>query len=170
MALSSLRSIPLGSDSILCGDSNARLGDLTGDSIRTPRGTDLVTFCEQQDLQVLNSSLSYGVSTFNTFRRGVVHQSIIDLFITNIPSWNIKSPSLVIDSDLSLGSDHRLMHLCFEYDTSLGSGGNRASGNDTVAALSAGSSKPSSSVPVGVSFGWVFVSFGVCSTGVASQH
>lgn len=131
--LSSLRSIPLGSDSILCGDFNARLGNLTGDSITNTRGNDLITFCEQRDLVVLNSSLSHGIATFNTFRRGVIQQSIIDLFITNIPSWNIKSPSLIIDSDLSLGSDHRLMHLCFSYDSSLGSGGNRASSGNTVA-------------------------------------
>ncbi|KAG2191511.1 hypothetical protein INT47_011396 [Mucor saturninus] len=45
LVLSALRSIPLGSDTILCGDFNARLGPFTGDSITTPRGADLTTWC-----------------------------------------------------------------------------------------------------------------------------
>lgn len=125
--------IPLGSDTILCGDFNARLGNITGDSITTPRGADLINFCEQRDLLVLNSTLAYGISTFHAFRRNVEQRSIIDLFITNIPEWNIQSPTLVVESDLSLSSDHRLMHLFFEYDSLVGSEGTRVSGDDTVA-------------------------------------
>ncbi|KAG1444907.1 hypothetical protein G6F56_010111 [Rhizopus delemar] len=39
--------------------------------------------------------------------------SIIDLFLTNSP---LISPCLDIASDLSLGSDHRLLHLSFSFD------------------------------------------------------
>ncbi|KAG2192063.1 hypothetical protein INT47_006506 [Mucor saturninus] len=138
LVLSALRFIPLGSDTILCGDFNARLGPLIGDSITTPRGTDLATWCEQQDLLVLNTSLAHGVSTFSTFRQNTEQRSIIDLFLTNIPDWNFKHPSLVVESDLSLGSDHRLMTLSFEYDSALRSGGSRSGGDgsggsDTIA-------------------------------------
>ncbi|KAG2190861.1 hypothetical protein INT47_011781, partial [Mucor saturninus] len=126
LVLSALRSIPLGSDTILCGDFNARLGPLIGDSITTPRGTDLATWCEQQDLLVLSTSLAHGISTFSTFRQNTEQRSIIDLFLTNIADWNFKHPSLVVESDLSLGSDHRLMTLSFEYDSALRSGGSRS--------------------------------------------
>ena len=124
LVISSLKHIPLHSDTIICGDFNARMGSLTGDSRTTPRGVRLQTLCEQRSLEVLNASLAYGVATFSTFRQEAEHSSIIDLFLTNISSWNMTHLSLTVETDLSLGSDHRLMTLSFDYVPPLGSGGN----------------------------------------------
>ncbi|KAK4509922.1 Ubiquitin-conjugating enzyme E2 15 [Mucor velutinosus] len=106
--LSLLRSLPVTSDTILCGDFNARFGSLLGDTNANPR------------------VFSIGTPTFTTFRRQQEVHSIIDLFLTNIGEAALLHPQLVVESDLSLGSDHRLMVLTFEYvpppDDTLGSG------------------------------------------------
>ncbi|KAI7897993.1 uncharacterized protein BX663DRAFT_490376 [Cokeromyces recurvatus] len=115
LVFSVLNSLPLSSDTVLCGDFNARLGALTGDLVVNPRGRSLLPWLEERSLRVLNSELAHGVATFTTFRRNVEVSSIIDLFITNIPASGMVSPSLVVESDLSLGSDHRLMFLSFGY-------------------------------------------------------
>ena len=124
LVISSLKQIPLGSDTIICGDFNSRMGTLTGDSRTNPRGVRLQSFCEQRTLAVLNSTLAHGIATFSTFRQEAEHSSIIDLFLTNISSWNMTHLNLSIETDLSLGSDHRLMTLSFDYAPPLGSGGN----------------------------------------------
>ncbi|KAL0140447.1 hypothetical protein V8B55DRAFT_1095450 [Mucor lusitanicus] len=63
-----------------------------------------------------NEHLAYGIPTFTTFRRRQQEvSSIIDLFLTNIGDSAFLDPQLVIESDLSLGSDHRLMVLTFGY-------------------------------------------------------
>ena len=113
--LSILSSLPMTKDTILCGDFNARLGSLTGDVATNPRGVALKPWLEEFDLSVLNASLAYGVKTFTTFRRQKEASSIIDLFLTNIGAAAMLNPQLVVESDLSLGSDHRLMLLTFEY-------------------------------------------------------
>ncbi|OAD80277.1 hypothetical protein PHYBLDRAFT_73964 [Phycomyces blakesleeanus NRRL 1555(-)] len=53
------------------------------------------------------------IPTYISFRNNYEISSIIDLFITNMPLIN---PSLHIATDLSLGSDHRLLLLSFTYD------------------------------------------------------
>lgn len=75
-------------------------------------------------MSVLNATLAPGITTFSSFRRGVEVSSIIDLFLTNISTSSMVSPSLTVASDLSLGSDHRLMTLSFDLvsDGSLGTG------------------------------------------------
>ncbi|CAO3611956.1 unnamed protein product [Mucor hiemalis] len=98
---------------ILCGDFNARLGDLTGDSVMNPRGRLLQQWTDTNQLAILNSSLSFGQPTWAGVRQNQATTSIIDLFITNL---SLSSPSIAIDSDLSLSSDHNLMHLSFLYD------------------------------------------------------
>lgn len=98
---------------ILCGDFNARLGELTGDSVLNPRGRLLQQWTDTNQLAILNSSLSFGQPTWAGVRQNQATTSIIDLFITNL---SLSSPSLAIDSDLSLSSDHNLMHLSFLYD------------------------------------------------------
>ena len=113
--LSALRSIPLNKDTILCGDFNARLGSLVGDLVTTPRGTALAPWFEESGLSVLNASLAHGVKTFSTFRGNVELSSIIDLFLTNIGESALVSPSITVESDLSLSSDHRLMFFSFTY-------------------------------------------------------
>lgn len=130
LVLPALRSIPLGSDTIICGDFNGRLGDVLGDKIMTPRGADLASWCLERNLQILNATLAFGVNTYSTFRNKQKCVSIIDLFITNIPSWNMASPQIMVYEDLSLSSDHRLLTLSFTYDPTLGSGGSR---NDSIA-------------------------------------
>ncbi|CEP10254.1 hypothetical protein, partial, partial [Parasitella parasitica] len=113
--LSALSSLPLDRDTILCGDFNARMGPLTGDTVANPRGNALRPWLDEHCFQVLNASLAFGIHTFSTFRRQQEMSSIIDLFLTNIGDSGIKDPRLVVESDLSLGSDHRLLLLTFEY-------------------------------------------------------
>ena len=111
--LSVLRSLPLTRDTILCGDFNARLGTLTGDAIRNSRGVALTPWIEESNMSVLNATLAHGVKTFLTFRNQLEQGSIIDLIMTNIGESALVNPQLVVESDLSLGSDHRLMALSF---------------------------------------------------------
>jgi hypothetical protein len=91
------------------------LGPLTGDSATNPRGVALTPWLDNFGFSVLNAPLAYGVKTFTTFRRQKEVSSIIDLFLTNIGDAAILNPQMVVESDLSLGSDHRLMLLTFEY-------------------------------------------------------
>ncbi|KAK4521567.1 uncharacterized protein ATC70_007328 [Mucor velutinosus] len=102
-------------DTILCGDFNARLGPLTGDVISNARGNALKPWFDEHCLSVLNASLAFGVKTYSSFRQQQELSSIIDLFLTNIGDVALVNPQLVVESDLSLGSDHRLMSLTFEY-------------------------------------------------------
>jgi hypothetical protein len=132
LVLSSLNSLPLHTDTIICGDFNARLGDVTGDSATNPRGLALLPWIEERSLSVLNSSLAYGIDTYCTFRNGAVASSIIDLFLTNIGGSGMVSPSLSVASDLSLGSDHRLLQLGFKYIAD--SGGSSGVGDSSVLA------------------------------------
>ncbi|KAK4508996.1 uncharacterized protein ATC70_007344 [Mucor velutinosus] len=102
-------------DTILCGDFNARLGSLTGDAISNARGNALKPWFDEHCLSVLNASLAFGVTTYSSFRQQQELSSIIDLFLTNIGDVALVNPQLVVESDLSLGSDHRLMSLTFGY-------------------------------------------------------
>ncbi|KAL0137289.1 hypothetical protein V8B55DRAFT_1316505, partial [Mucor lusitanicus] len=77
-------------------------------------------------MSILNESLAYGTPTFTTFRRQQEVSSVIDLFLSNIGESAFLDAQLVIESDLSLSSDHRLMVLTFGYvpppDDTAGSG------------------------------------------------
>ncbi|KAG1494106.1 hypothetical protein G6F52_013173 [Rhizopus delemar] len=101
-------------DTIICGDLNARLGAITGDSVANARGSVLLRWCEEHGLSVLNSTLAPGVPTFLSYRGGQVKQSMIDYFLTNTTSA-LRSPRMQVYSDLSLGSDHKLLSLSFDY-------------------------------------------------------
>ena len=113
--LSLLYSLPTTSDTIICGDFNARFGSLLGDTNTNPRGNALLPWLEESSMSLLNAQLAYGTPTFTTFRRQQEVSSIIDLFLTNIGESAFLEPQLAIESDLSLGSDHRLMVLTFGY-------------------------------------------------------
>lgn len=102
-------------DTIILGDFNARLGGLTGDSITNPRGTALKPWLEENDFRVLNATLAYGIPTFNAFRNDVELCSIIDLLLTNIPETSMPYSHMVVETELSLGSDHRLVYFSMEY-------------------------------------------------------
>ncbi|OAD72681.1 hypothetical protein PHYBLDRAFT_145997 [Phycomyces blakesleeanus NRRL 1555(-)] len=108
-----LSSIPLTHDTILCGDFNARLGSVTGDYASNSHGLALCSWIEERSLSVVNADLALCIPTYISFRNNYEISSIIDLFITNMPLIN---PSLHIATDLSLGSDHRLLSLSFTYD------------------------------------------------------
>jgi hypothetical protein len=129
-SLAALGSVSLLPDSLICGDFNARLGDLTGDAITNTRGTQVKSWLVEHDLTCLNAELAYGVPTYHNYIPSAdqVHQSIIDLFVT--PSLStFTSPSIVVESDLSLDSDHRLLSLSFSLDMdNLVSSGSSASG------------------------------------------
>ncbi|OAD80285.1 hypothetical protein PHYBLDRAFT_160932 [Phycomyces blakesleeanus NRRL 1555(-)] len=112
-ALDILSVIPLTDDTIICGDFNARLGSVTGDYACNSRGIALEQWFEERSLTVLNRVLSPCTPTYISFRNEVEISSIIDLFITNT---NFANPSLHVATELSLGSDHRLLSLSFTYD------------------------------------------------------
>ncbi|OAD68349.1 hypothetical protein PHYBLDRAFT_150528 [Phycomyces blakesleeanus NRRL 1555(-)] len=112
-ALDILSAIPLTDDTIIYGDFNARLGSVTGDYASNPHGVALEQWLEEQSLTVLNRVLSPCTPTYISFCNGIEISSIIDLFITNT---NFANPSLHIATKLSLGSDHQLLSLSFNYD------------------------------------------------------
>ncbi|KAG1239911.1 hypothetical protein G6F68_018177 [Rhizopus microsporus] len=65
-----------------------------------------------RSLTVLNGPLAHGIPTWVGFRDDREMSSIIDMFLTNA---SLMSPRLDIASDLSLGSDHRLLTLSFSF-------------------------------------------------------
>ncbi|KAG1125738.1 hypothetical protein G6F38_013799 [Rhizopus arrhizus] len=68
-----------------------------------------------RSLTVLNGPLAHGIPTWVGFRDDREMSSIIDMFLTNA---SLMSPRLDIASDLSLGSDHRLLTLSFSFTQS----------------------------------------------------
>lgn len=115
-ALSILHSLPLSHPhatmTIFCGDFNARLGSLVGDHRQNARGTMLLLWMQTYGLTLWNAELAHGQPTFLTHNG----TSIIDLFFsTNHPA----NSSLSIREDLSLDSDHKLVHFSFTLDSSL---------------------------------------------------
>ncbi|KAI7862142.1 hypothetical protein BDF14DRAFT_142685 [Spinellus fusiger] len=127
--MSILFSLPIYPNTILCGDFNARLGDITGDSVMSPCGTAMVPWFEEQSLSVLNASLSYGIATWHGFWQQCTCSSILDLFLCN---FDMTSPSMHINTDLSLGSDQCLMSLSFSYDMSLSSCSSSSPSSSTI--------------------------------------
>lgn len=126
-----LDSIPLLPNTFLCGDFNARIGELVGDYNSNPRGLTFLTWLQDRQLYCLNQSLSFGIPTFSTNRAKTVVidgvstkvdseiSSIIDLFVTNIEPSSLLNSTLDIKSNLSLSSDHSLMILSFDIESSL---------------------------------------------------
>lgn len=123
-----LESIPLGPDTIICGDFNARLGGYLGDYKSNPRGRNFLTWVLDHQLSIVNSSLAHGVPTFLGFRRGKKVSSVIDLFVTNLDASSMLGSYIHVESELSLGSDHRLLTLAFELDTRVFGSGALGSG------------------------------------------
>lgn len=110
-----LDTIPLQQDSILCGDFNARFHHFTGDTDRNVRGTRLQSWCEDHDLSILNATMAHGDETFTRMVEGQQQKSIIDLFITNNLTI-LQNPSMFVDKDLVLGSDHCVLSLTFDLE------------------------------------------------------
>lgn len=108
-----LSALPLTHKTIICGDFNARMGKFTGDTDTNPRGNLLKNWCNFHQLDNLNSIHAYGTPTFITARSGYEISSIVDYFLTN--SNDLIQPTMHVATELSLGSDHKLMTLSFGY-------------------------------------------------------
>ncbi|KAG1110005.1 hypothetical protein G6F61_011080 [Rhizopus arrhizus] len=117
-ALDILRSLatqthPSQSNTIICGDINARHQLLLGDTRTTTRGTLLQEWLEDTGLTCWNSRLAFGVPTYSSQSRvhhqsGVQFKSVIDLFIS---TQELVDPTLVVREDLNMGSDHHPVSL-----------------------------------------------------------
>lgn len=113
-------------DVIFCGDFNARMGNLTGDyrttnTTKTPRtntrGTLMLPLIINNGLTLWNQKLCYGIPTYltgSTNSTTNVKSSIIDLFLSSTTE-NLLCPEMSIATDLSLGSDHKLVTFAFQY-------------------------------------------------------
>ncbi|KAG1319138.1 hypothetical protein G6F63_014884 [Rhizopus arrhizus] len=77
------------------------------------RSSVLRRWCDDHGLNILNKTLAYGIPTYLTCRGHAEVSSIIDYYITNMSL--VRSASISVALDLSLGSDHKLMSLSFEY-------------------------------------------------------
>jgi hypothetical protein len=99
-----LDSIPLLPDTTLCAEFNARLGHITGDTDTNSRA--LTSFIEDRQLHLWQTPAIHGIPTFCTFREERVHQSIVDLFLSN---FQADVTEMTVRTDLSLSSDHRLI-------------------------------------------------------------
>ncbi|KAG1336194.1 hypothetical protein G6F62_006333 [Rhizopus arrhizus] len=91
---------------ILCGDFNARLGQITGDTRLDSRGRVFSNWIQTQNLTLWNQRLTYGQPTSYTFQG----TGIIDFFLSDT---DLVSPSLTIRHDLSLSSNHKFMTFSF---------------------------------------------------------
>ncbi|GAA5804537.1 hypothetical protein HPULCUR_010037 [Helicostylum pulchrum] len=118
-----LGSIPFVPNTIICGDFNARLGESLGDYAVNSRGRLFEPWVLDRQLSILSASLALGIPTFNGFRLGKETSSIIDLFVTNVDASSMDGSFIHVESELSLGSDHRLLMLSFDFDSrDIGSG------------------------------------------------
>ncbi|KAI8050677.1 hypothetical protein BDF21DRAFT_350955 [Thamnidium elegans] len=113
-------------DVIFCGDFNARMGILTGDyrttnTTQTPRtnnrGNLMLPLIINNGLTLWNEKLCYGIPTYLTGTTNSttnVKSSIIDFFLTTTTD-KFLCPEMSIATDLSLGSDHKLVTFGFQY-------------------------------------------------------
>lgn len=103
---------------ILCGDFNARLGSTLGDHAENERASYFREFIANNGLTIWNQQLAYGIPTYikGSSTHGIVKKSIIDLVITNQTSF-VTDPQMQIRTDLSLGSDHKLVYFSFIFHT-----------------------------------------------------
>lgn len=114
-AISFIESLPLSThpsqtNTIICGDFNARIRGLLGDSRSNTRGTALYDFIMHNNITCWNATLAYGQPTYHSFTNEREDTSIIDLFLSTNP---LDSPSIAIENDMDLGSDHKPVRLTF---------------------------------------------------------
>ncbi|KAI9324653.1 hypothetical protein BD770DRAFT_450233 [Pilaira anomala] len=102
---------------ILCGDFNSRLGNYTGDHNTNSRCNVFLNFISEYGLTLQNIELAYGIPTLLTgsSTTSTVKSSIIDFFLTNNDEVII-APVMKIESELSLGSDHKLLYFGFTHN------------------------------------------------------
>ncbi|KAG1147608.1 hypothetical protein G6F37_011756 [Rhizopus arrhizus] len=99
-------------NTILCGDFNARLGPYTGDTRIDPRERIFYNWMCSHNLILWNQRLTHGQPTSYTFQG----TSIIDFFLSNN---ELISPSIHIRHDLSLNSNHKFMSMSFDLPSNL---------------------------------------------------
>lgn len=98
--------IPGITNTLYCGDFNARLGDRVGDHAITPRGYKLISWLDTTGQTLWNAELAHGLPT-NYRHHGT---SIVDLFFGDTDLLN---PQMLIRDDLSLDSEHKIVYLTF---------------------------------------------------------
>ncbi|OAD71055.1 hypothetical protein PHYBLDRAFT_171117 [Phycomyces blakesleeanus NRRL 1555(-)] len=86
------------------------MGSFLGDHAITSRGTSFLQWIQATGLTCWNELLAFGIPTFLSGGSGTSRSSVIDLFLSTSPLLN---PSMQIRSDLSLGSDHKMVNLTF---------------------------------------------------------
>ena len=91
-AIRILKTIPMEGPTLICGDLNARIGTLVGDTRVNVRGTEMKEWLEDHDLIVHNGHLARGIPTYLTYRNNTIASSIIDLFISNFALTNSEMP------------------------------------------------------------------------------
>lgn len=101
---------PTTSRTIYCGDFNARIGTMVGDHRTSSRGRLLRTWLLESGLDLKNADLAYGKATY--WRNS--KSSIIDWFVS---SGSFINPSMTVRDDLSLDSDHKIIHFTFTLDS-----------------------------------------------------
>ncbi|KAI9250592.1 hypothetical protein BDA99DRAFT_445011, partial [Phascolomyces articulosus] len=111
LALATLDSLPLHypntNNTIICGDFNARFNATTGDTDSNTRGDLMLHWIESHQLKIWNAELAYGKPTFLR----PPGSSIIDIYMS---TNNCINPTLNISDNLSLGSNHKMVHFSFD--------------------------------------------------------
>ncbi|KAG1039310.1 hypothetical protein G6F43_012541 [Rhizopus delemar] len=117
-AMEIIRTLPMQTHSsqtntIICGDINARHQRLLGYSRTTTRVTLLHEWATENGMICWNSRLAFGVATYCSqsrvhHRTGINFSSIIDLFFS---SQELSNPELIVRQDLNMGSDHHPVSL-----------------------------------------------------------
>ncbi|KAG1494654.1 hypothetical protein G6F54_007726 [Rhizopus delemar] len=102
--------LPNITSTVICGDLNARLGQITGDTLHTHRGQVIYDWTKSHDMTIWNERLTYGSPTYMTYNGS----SIIDYFIS---TTELPYPQLIIRNDLSLDSYHKFMTFSFQVTT-----------------------------------------------------
>ena len=89
---------------IICGDFNARMGEVTGDIQYNPKGRRILNWVLSNGLVNWNQRLAFGHPTSYSYQGN----SIVDYFFSNTDFY---SPNLCIRDDLSLDSTHKMLTL-----------------------------------------------------------
>lgn len=96
---------PSQTNTIVCGDLNARNASLLGDTRTSTRGTMLADWIAENGYTCWNADLAYGIPTLSSQNRLNNHSSwssIVDLFLSSNP---LVDPSMLVHDD-TIGSDH----------------------------------------------------------------
>ncbi|RCH89806.1 hypothetical protein CU098_006659 [Rhizopus stolonifer] len=104
-----LNDLPLSSNSsqtntIFCGDFNARHRQILGDSLTSPRGHRVFDWANNLGLTCWNEQLAKGVPTYYTQHGNQIKKSIIDLFFSLTDE--LINPRMEVIQNSHMGSTH----------------------------------------------------------------